>query len=61
MTTLSCMERTSAEFELNESDRSALERTVRTKTSEQRSVLRARIVLLSAAGESDRAVARQLG
>ena len=55
------MERTSAEFELNESDRSALERTVRTKTSEQRSVLRARIVLLSAAGESDRAVARQLG
>jgi transposase-like protein len=31
------------------------------KTSEQRSVLRARIVLLSAAGQPDLAVARQLG
>ncbi len=46
---------------LSEPDRSALERTVRNKTSEQRRVLRARIVLLLAAGEPDQAVARQLG
>jgi hypothetical protein len=34
---------------------------VRMKTSEQHSVLRSRIVLLSAAGTADLAVARQLG
>jgi transposase len=55
------MERFLAEIELSEPDRNVLERTVRSKTSEQRSVLRARIVLLSAGGEPDRAVARQLG
>ena len=49
------------EIVLTDLDRSALERTVRSKTSEQRSVLRARIVLLSAAGQPDRAVAQQLG
>jgi hypothetical protein len=42
-------------------DRNVLERTVRMKTLEQRMVLRARIVLLSAAGEPDLAVARRLG
>ena len=49
------------EIVLTDLDRSALERTVRSKTSEQRRVLRARIVLLSAAGQPDRAVAQQLG
>jgi transposase len=46
---------------LSDVDRNALERTVRSKTAEQRSVLRARIVLLSASGQADRAVAQQLG
>ena len=55
------MEPFSAAIVLSEPDRNALERTVRSKTSEQRSVLRARIVLLSAAGQPDRAVAQQLG
>ena len=55
------MEITSAGIMLSAPERNALERTVRMKTSEQRSVLRARIVLLSAAGEPDLAVARQLG
>jgi transposase len=49
------------EIVLTDLDRAALERTVRSKTSEQRRVLRARIVLLSAAGQPDRAVAQQLG
>jgi transposase len=49
------------EIVLTDLDRNALERTVRSKTSEQRRVLRARIVLLSAAGQPDRAVAQQLG
>jgi transposase len=55
------MEPTFPEIVLSEPDRKALERTVRMKTSEQRNVLRARIVLMSAAGEPDLAVARQLG
>ena len=55
------MEPTFPEIVLSEPDRKALERTVRMKTSEQRNVLRARIVLLSAAGQPDRAVAQQLG
>ena len=55
------MEPTFPEIVLSEPDRKALERTVRMKTSEQRNVLRARIVLMSAAGEPDVAVARQLG
>ena len=59
--TLLCMGIALAEIVLSEVDRNALERTIRNKTSEQRSVLRARIVLLSAAGEADLAVARQLG
>ena len=50
-----------ADIVLSEPDRIALERTVRSKTAEQRSVLRSRIVLLSAAGEPDLVVARQLG
>lgn len=45
---------------LSEADRHALERMVRMKTSEQRNVLRARIVLLAAQGRSDLAVAEQL-
>ena len=55
------MEPTFSEIVLSDVDRKALERTVRMKTSEQRSVLRSRIVLLSAAGMADLAVARQLG
>ncbi len=55
------MELTFSEIVLSGPDRNALERTVRSKTSQQRSVLRARIVLMSAAGEPDLAVARQLG
>jgi len=58
---LLCVEPGLGEIGLSEPDRNALERTVRNKTSEQRSVLRARIVLLSAAGEPDLGVARQLG
>src|ERR1035437_9586371 len=50
-----------ADIVLSEPDRIAMERTVRSKTAEQRSVLRSRIVLLSAAGEPDLVVARQLG
>lgn len=50
-----------AEVILREPDRKVLERVVRRKTSEQRTVLRARIVLLLAAGGSDLAVAEQLG
>lgn len=42
------MDPTFPEIVLSEADRKALERTVRMKTSEQRSVLRSRIVLLSA-------------
>jgi DNA-directed RNA polymerase sigma subunit (sigma70/sigma32) len=50
-----------AEVIVTESDREALERIVHMKTSEQRAVLRARIVLLSATGQPDRVVAQQLG
>jgi transposase len=55
------MEPTFPEIVLSDADRKALERTVRMKTSEQRGVLRSRIVLLSAAGVADLVVARQLG
>jgi transposase-like protein len=55
------MERTLPEVVLSAPDRKALQRTVRMKTTEQRIVLRSRIVLLSAAGLADLAVARQLG
>ena len=50
------MDRAFPEIELSEPDRNALQRTVRNRRSEQRSVLRARIVLLLAAGEPDLAV-----
>jgi transposase len=46
---------------VSEADRSALERVIGKKSSEQRMVLRARIVLLCAAGSPDLAVAQQLG
>jgi len=48
-------------FPLGEDDRKALQQVVGRKTSEQRSVLRARIVLLSAEGETDLDIAGQLG
>jgi transposase len=48
-------------FELSLADRAALQRVVSMKTSEQRSVLRARIVLMLADGEPDTVVAAQLG
>jgi transposase/transposase-like protein len=50
-----------AEFPLGEDDREVLRQVVRRKTSEQRSVLRASIVLLSAEGKPDLEVAEQLG
>jgi transposase/transposase-like protein len=49
-----------AEVILSESDRDELEHVIRMKTSEQRNVLRARIVLLAAGGSSDLAVAERL-
>jgi transposase len=45
---------------LSESDRRTLERIVHMKTSEQREVLRARIVLLAGEGHADLVVAEQL-
>jgi len=50
-----------AGFELNDVDRAALQRVISAKTSEQRLVVRARIVLLSAEGQADGAVAAQVG
>lgn len=50
-----------AGFALSESDRAALQRVLASKTSEQRMVVRARIVLLWADGQADRAVAAQVG
>jgi len=50
-----------AGFPLSEGDRKTLRQVVDRKTSEQRSVLRARIVLLSAEGKPDLDVAEQLG
>lgn len=55
------MESALSEVTVSEADRKALERIIRMKTAEQRVVLRARIVLLSAAGHSDLAVAQQTG
>ena len=46
---------------LSDSDQKALERVVGRKSSQQRAVLRARVVLLCAAGSTDQAVAEQLG
>ncbi len=50
-----------AGFPLSEGDGKTLRHVVDRKTSEQRSVLRARIVLLSAEGKPDLDVAEQLG
>jgi transposase len=50
-----------AGFELSAADRTALQRVVSSGTSEQRLVVRARIVLLSAEGQADGAVAAQVG
>jgi transposase/transposase-like protein len=55
------MSTVAAGFPLNENDRELLRQMVRRKTSEQRSVLRASIVLLSAEGKPDLEVAEQLG
>jgi transposase/transposase-like protein len=52
---------TLSEVIVSESDRNTLEHIVLRKTSEQQMVLRARMVLLSAAGRSDVDVAQQLG
>lgn len=48
-------------FELNEADRAALQRVLSSRTCEQRLVVRARIVLLSAEGQADGVVAAQVG
>ena len=46
---------------LTPADRAELERRVRARTSRQQDALRARIVLLAAAGRSNTAVAQELG
>ena len=50
-----------AEVRLTPGDRSALETRVRARTSEQRDVVRARIVLLAAEGRSTRSIAAEIG
>jgi len=55
------MDSVPAGFELSEADCAALQRVLSSRTSEQRLVLRARIVLLSAEGRTDGAVAAQVG
>lgn len=55
------MDSISAGFDLSDADRTALQRVVSSRTSEQRLVVRARIVLLSADGQADAAVAAQVG
>jgi transposase len=49
-----------AEVRLRRGDRSVLEARVRAATSEQRDVMRARIVLLAASGRSTRSIAREV-
>lgn len=48
-------------IELAEGERSALERIVRSPSSEQRMVTRARVVLLAADGKPNRQIAREVG
>ena len=48
-------------LELSQADRAALQRVLSSGSSEQRLVVRARIVLLSAQGQVDGAVAAQVG
>jgi transposase len=50
-----------AEVRLRRGDRSVLEARVRAATSEQRDVMRARIVLLAASGRSTRSIAGEVG
>ena len=50
-----------AEVRLKPKARAVLEARVRAPTTEQRDVLRARIVLLAAKGHSTRAIAREVG
>ncbi len=49
------------EVRLGPDERAVLEARLRARTTEQRHVLRARIVLLAADGEASRAIARELG
>ncbi len=49
------------EIELSRDERAALEETVRSATSEQRMVVRARVVLAAAAGKATREIAREVG
>ena len=49
-----------AEVHLRPGDRAVLEARVRAPTSEQRDVMRARIVLLAASGRSTRSIAREV-
>jgi transposase len=49
-----------AEVRLKRGDRAVLEARVRAPTSEQRDVMRARIVLLAASGRSTRSIAREV-
>jgi len=50
-----------AEVRLTAEDRAVLEARVRAPTSEQRDVLRARIVLMAAEGRSTRSIATAVG
>jgi len=52
---------TAVAIELTPEQRAHLEKTVRKQTAPQRAVTRARIVLLAAAGVSNREIARRLG
>ena len=53
--------RKAREVVLGSEERAELERLVRATTSEQRMVQRARVVLLAAAGETNEAIASQVG
>ena len=48
-------------FELSERERDVLERIVRRRTESQRVAQRARIVVLAADGQSNRAISREVG
>jgi hypothetical protein len=50
-----------AEVRLSPEDRAGLEARLRASTTEQRDVLRARIILLAADGRSTRSIARTVG
>lgn len=58
---LSVMSRRAISIVLTEEERSLLERRLKAPTASQREVLRARIVLLAAAGKENQAIAEEVG